>query len=34
MERIQTGRIQTTTGLQDAEAYEELAALVLGGIQR
>lgn len=34
MERIQSGRVRDTTGLHDAEAYDELARLVLGGILR
>lgn len=33
MERIQTGRVREATGLHDAEAYEELARLVLRGVQ-
>lgn len=34
MERIQTGRVRSATGLHDADAYDELAQLVLGGIVR
>lgn len=34
MRRIQTGEILAATGLHDAEAYDELAALVLNGIRR
>jgi AcrR family transcriptional regulator len=33
MERIQSGAVQVATGLPDAEAYDELAALVLEGIR-
>lgn len=33
MERIQTGGVRAATGLHDAEAYEELARLVLRGVQ-
>ncbi|ABD12611.1 transcriptional regulator, TetR family [Frankia casuarinae] len=33
MERIQTGRVLAATGLHDADAYEELASLVLDGIR-
>lgn len=33
MERIQTGQVLARTGMHDAEAYRELAALVLGGIR-
>ncbi|EHN09317.1 Transcriptional regulator TetR family [Patulibacter medicamentivorans] len=34
MTRIQSGAVLRNTGLHDAEAYEELAALVLGGVRR
>ncbi|WP_320672103.1 TetR/AcrR family transcriptional regulator [Patulibacter defluvii] len=34
MTRIQDGTVLRTTGLHDADAYEELAALVLGGVRR
>ncbi len=34
MTRIQTGAVLANTGLHDSEAYEELAALVLGGVRR
>lgn len=33
MERIQTGQVLAATGLHDADAYAELAALVLDGIR-
>lgn len=33
MERIQTGSVSSATRLSDADAYEELAALVLDGIR-
>ena len=33
MRRIQTGEILAATGMHDAEAYDELAALVLNGIR-
>ncbi len=33
MERIQTGKVRDATGLHDSEAYEELARLVLRGVQ-
>ncbi|WP_026909476.1 TetR/AcrR family transcriptional regulator [Patulibacter minatonensis] len=33
MQRIQSGDVLRTTGLHDAEAYEELARLVLRGIR-
>jgi hypothetical protein len=33
MERIQSGAVLTATGLGDADAYDELAALVLEGIR-
>jgi AcrR family transcriptional regulator len=33
MERIQSGEISRTTGMSDAEAYDELAALVVQGLQ-
>jgi AcrR family transcriptional regulator len=33
MERIQSGAVLATTGLADADAYDELAALVLEGIR-
>jgi AcrR family transcriptional regulator len=33
MQRIQTGDVLAATGLRDAEAYDELAALVLNGIR-
>jgi AcrR family transcriptional regulator len=33
MERIQRGDVQAATGLGDADAYDELAALVLDGIR-
>jgi AcrR family transcriptional regulator len=33
MQRIQSGDVLRTTGLRDAEAYEELARLVLRGIR-
>jgi AcrR family transcriptional regulator len=33
MERIQSGAVQATTGLPDAAAYDELAALVLEGVR-
>jgi AcrR family transcriptional regulator len=33
MERIQSGRVREATGLHDAAAYEELARLVLRGVQ-
>jgi AcrR family transcriptional regulator len=32
MERIQSGEIARTTGMSDAEAYDELAALVVQGL--
>jgi AcrR family transcriptional regulator len=34
MRRIQTGEVLAATGMHDAEAYDELAALVLNGIAR
>jgi len=34
MQRIQTGEVLAATGLRDADAYDELAALVLDGIRR
>lgn len=34
MERIQTGAVTRSTGLRDSDAYEELTALVLTGIQQ
>jgi len=34
MTRIQGGAVLRNTGLSDAEAYEELAALVVGGVRR
>jgi len=34
MRRIQTGHIWETTGLRDADAYDELARLVLHGLDR
>ena len=34
MRRIQTGEVLAATGMQDAEAYDQLAALVLNGIRR
>lgn len=33
MERIQSGGVRDATGLHDAEAYEELARLVLRGVR-
>lgn len=33
MQRIQSGDVLRTTGLRDAEAYEELARLVLRGVR-
>lgn len=33
MERIQSGAVRDATGLHDAEAYDELARLVLGGVR-
>lgn len=33
MQRIQTGQVQAATGLDDARAYDELAALVLDGLR-
>ncbi|MGX6447767.1 TetR/AcrR family transcriptional regulator [Patulibacter sp. S7RM1-6] len=33
MARIQSGDVQRATGLRDAEAYEELATLVLRGVR-
>ncbi len=33
MQRIQTGQVRAATGLGDADAYDELAALVLDGIR-
>lgn len=33
MQRIQTGRVRAATGLSDAAAYDELAALVLDGLR-
>jgi AcrR family transcriptional regulator len=33
MERIQSGAVQAATGLPDADAYDELATLVLEGIR-
>lgn len=33
MQRIQKGRVLSATGLNDADAYDELAALVLDGIR-
>jgi AcrR family transcriptional regulator len=33
MQRIQTGRVRAATGLDDAGAYDELAALVLDGMR-
>ena len=33
MRRIQTGTVLAATGLSDAQAYEELAGLVLNGIR-
>ena len=33
MERIQSGAVQAATGLPDAAAYDELAALVLEGVR-
>ena len=33
MRRIQTGKILVTTGLSDAQTYEQLAGLVLNGIR-
>ncbi|MDW5595786.1 TetR/AcrR family transcriptional regulator [Conexibacter stalactiti] len=33
MQRIQTGQVLAATGLHDADAYDELAALVLDGIR-
>ena len=33
MTRIQTGTVLAATGLHDADAYHELAALVLSGIR-
>jgi AcrR family transcriptional regulator len=33
MERIQSGAVQAATGLADADAYNELAALVLEGVR-
>jgi hypothetical protein len=33
MQRIQSGDVLRTTGLHDAEAYDELARLVLRGIR-
>lgn len=33
MQRIQTGQVLAATGLRDADAYDELAALVLDGIR-
>jgi AcrR family transcriptional regulator len=33
MQRIQTGRVRAATGLDDAAAYDELAALVLDGMR-
>jgi hypothetical protein len=32
MRRIQTGEVLAATGMHDANAYDELAALVLNGI--
>lgn len=34
MQRIQTGRVRTATGLSDAAAYDKLAGLVLDGMRR
>jgi AcrR family transcriptional regulator len=34
MQRIQTGHVRAATGLTDADAYDELAALVLDGMRR
>lgn len=34
MERIQSGRVRAETGLQDPEAYDELAELLITGIRR
>jgi AcrR family transcriptional regulator len=33
MERIQTGAVLAATGMHDAEAYDELALLILNGIR-
>lgn len=33
MQRIQTGQVHAATGLRDADAYDELAALVLDGLR-
>nr|WP_281381701.1 TetR/AcrR family transcriptional regulator [Conexibacter arvalis] len=33
MQRIQTGQVLAATGLRDADAYDELAALALDGIR-
>jgi hypothetical protein len=33
MRRIQTGEVLTATGLSDAQAYDELAGLILNGIR-
>jgi len=33
MARIQTGQVRAATGLRDADAYDELAALVLDGVR-
>ncbi len=33
MERIQTGQVHAATGLRDADAYDELAGLLLNGIR-
>lgn len=34
MRRIQTGAVLAATGMHDAEAYDELALLILNGIRR